>query len=168
MNRALLLSIGFVAFVLAGCAGTATQTTQSSNARATVALRELARCVRAHGMADFPDPQVDSSGHPTFPDSAPRIPTQVQQACREVAAQIPPDYTATAQVSTADYEKLLRFARCMRAHGVRDWPDPNALGEFAIDARIRRGGKQIFGAGADACARLNPDPSGGIHVIEGR
>ena len=128
-------------------------------------LRELARCARAHGVPNFPDPQVGSDGVPRFPDSAPRVPIATQQACQAIAARIPPNYTSTTPVSSADYQKLLQLARCMGRHGIPDWPDPNALGEFPIGQRIQAGGKRLFVPAVHACARLNPNPSGGIHVV---
>lgn len=155
--------------LVAGCGGaphSAATTSDSVNARATTVLRALARCVRAHGMPSFPDPAVDGNGHPKYPDSSPRIPPSIQQACKSVAEQMPASYTATVPVSSADFHKLLVFARCVRSHGVADWPDPNALGEFPVDARIQHGGKRLMLAPIRACARLNPDPSGGIDVVQ--
>ena len=32
--------------------------------------------------------------------------------------------------NTTRHEKAVRFAECMRANGVREFPDPNASGEF--------------------------------------
>jgi len=158
-----------LAFLVAAC-GSSTGSSNGSgaggslNQRSTVALRDLARCVRAHGIPSFPDPQVGSDGVPRFPDSAPRIPAATQQACRAVADRIPPDYTSTTPVSASDFEQLAKFARCIRSHGVPDWPDPNPLGEFPIDTRLQHGGKRLFGRAAHACARLNPNP-GGINVV---
>jgi hypothetical protein len=164
----ILTAGGCIAFLLAGC-GSQRVTSGGGNGlvdqRATVVLRSLARCVRAHGLPDFPDPHVGSDGVPRFPDSAPRVPVATQQACRTIAAQIPPQYTSTTAVSPADYERLLRLARCIRAHGIADWPDPNALGEFPIDPRIEHGGKALFVPAVRECARLNPNPNGGIHVV---
>jgi hypothetical protein len=159
-----------LAFLVAACGSSGSSSGASAgggslNQRSTVALRELARCVRAHGMPSFPDPQIGSDGHPSFPDSAPRIPYAIQQACRTVAAQIPADYTATTPVSTSDFQKLATLARCIRLHGVADWPDPNPLGEFPIDTRLQQGGKRLFYGALHACARLNPNPNGGINVV---
>jgi hypothetical protein len=137
----------------------------SLDQRSAVALRELASCIRAHGLPDFPDPQIGSDGVPRFPDSAPDVPAATQRACRTVASRIPPDYTATTAVSSSDFEKLRVLARCIRSHGVPDWPDPNSLGEFPIDTRIQQGGKRLLSAALHWCARLNPDPNGGIHVV---
>jgi hypothetical protein len=155
------------AFV-AACGGSSNSTANdggSLNQRSAVALRELASCIRAHGLPNFPDPQIGSDGVPRFPDSAPGVPGPTQRACRTVANRIPPDYAATTAVSTTDYGKLLRLARCIRAHGVHDWPDPNSLGEFPIDRRLQHDGKRVAAAALRACARLNPDPNGGIHVV---
>jgi hypothetical protein len=151
--------------LLAGCGGASRASAPRASAAgerpALAVLGELARCIRAHGLPDFPDPQVGSDGVARFPDSAPRVPVATQQACRTIAAQIPPDYTATAPVSSSDLQRLLALARCLRAHGIPDWPDPNALGQFPIDARIQQGGKRLIEPALQACARLNSNPNGG-------
>ena len=160
-----------LAFLVAACGSSGSSSGASAgslNQRSTVALRDLARCVRAHGMPSFPDPQIGSDGHPSFPDNAPRIPYPIQQTCRAVAAQIPADYTATTPVSTSDFQKLARLARCIRSHGVVDWPDPNPLGQFPIGKRLQQGGKRLFYRALHACARLNPNPIGGINVVMAR
>jgi hypothetical protein len=96
------------------------------------------------------------------------VPTSTQQACRAIANRIPADYTETTAVSATDYHKLLALARCIRAHGIPDWPDPNALGEFPIDVRIQLGGKRYFSPAIHACARLEPDPSEGVNIVRAR
>lgn len=136
----------------------------SLNDRAEQVLVRLVRCVRAHGLPAFPGPIVGRNGVPQLPDSAPRVPPSIQNACRSVASQLPTQYTETQPVSNSDLQKLIAFAHCMRRQ-IPDWPDPNALGEFPIDPRIEQGGKQLFVPASHACARLNPDPSGGIHVV---
>jgi hypothetical protein len=156
----------FAPIVLAACGGGHHAESRASvDQRALVVLRQLARCVRAHGIPSFPDPQVGGDGVPRLPDSAPRVPPSTQQQCRTITARIPPDYTSTTPVSTDDFQKLLQLARCIRQHGIPDWPDPNRLGEFPIDQHIQQGGKRLFVPAVHACARLNPDPNGGIHVV---
>jgi hypothetical protein len=165
----LLAAAAVAPALLAGCGGANRPHSRGSvDQQALVVLRELARCVRAHGIPSFPDPQVGSDGVPRFPDSAPRVPAATREQCRTIAARIPPDYTSTTPVSTADLQKLLQLARCIRAHGIPDWPDPNRLGEFPIDAHIQQGGKPLFVPAVHACARLNPNPNGGINVVRAR
>jgi hypothetical protein len=140
----------------------------STDQRALAALRQLARCNRAHGLPGFPDPVLRDDGVPVFPTSAPDVPPATQRACRTVVARIPPAYTETVPVSASDYQKLIALARCIRAHGIPDWPDPNPLGEFPIDSHIQQGGKRLFVPAVHACARLEPDPSEGINVVRAR
>jgi hypothetical protein len=121
--------------------------------------------VRAHGVPGFPDPIVGRNGVATFPDSAPRVPDAAQRACRSIVARIPPDYTTTQPVSAGDFHELLLFARCVRAHGVPDWPDPNALGEFPLDARLLADGKRLFIGPVRTCERSHPLP-GGFHAVQ--
>jgi hypothetical protein len=167
MTSSRLLAAAAVApMLLAACGGASHGQSRSSvDQRALVALRQLAQCVRQHGIPSFPDPQVGSDGVPRYPDSAPRVPAATRVACRTVAARIPPDYTSTTPVSTNDFQKLVQLARCIRAHGIPDWPDPNRLGEFPIDAHIQHGGKRLFVPAVHVCARLDPNPSGGINVV---
>ncbi len=176
MNRfpiALAVPLAAAGFLLAACGSASPKAAGppphgSANRQALVVLQRLAACARTHGIPSFPDPIVGSNGVPVFPDSAPRVPPSTQQACHSILAQIPPDYTSTQPVSTSDFQKLLALARCIRAHGIPDWPDPNRLGEFPIDRHIQLGGKRLFVPALHACARLDPNPSGGIHVVQAR
>lgn len=173
MGAAILPLLAATGLLVAGCGGTSHAAGPgaphgSTNQRALVVLRQLARCIRAHGLPDFPDPVVRDDGVPIFPNSAPDVPTTTQQACRAIVNRIPPAYTETTAVSAADYHKLLLLARCIRAHGIPDWPDPNPLGEFPIDTRIQQGGKRLFIPAIHACARLEPDPSEGVNLVQAR
>jgi hypothetical protein len=81
----------------------------------------FARCVRAHGVPNFPDP--DSSGHFNkqqlrqlgVSDSRLRA---AQAPCQNLLPAGPPPLTAQEQ---QDY---LRAAACMRSHGITVFPDP--------------------------------------------
>src|SRR5262245_14312912 len=128
-RTAALLASGLV---LAGCGGSHRANEPTTSQRALGVLRELARCVRANGVSDFPDPVLGHNGVPAFPDRAPRIPSAAQRACNAIVARMPAGYTSTTPVSAADFHKLLVLARCIRAHGNPNWPDPNPLGEFSI------------------------------------
>ncbi|HEX4680443.1 MAG TPA: hypothetical protein VH210_14685 [Gaiellaceae bacterium] len=169
MTRSIIFLVAAIAGLATGCAASHTaRPTGSVNDQGLVALRSFAGCVRAHGLPSFPDPVLSRSGVPQFPENAPSVTGGALTACREVAARIPPQYTETAPVSASDFQKLRVLARCVRAHGVPDWPDPNSLGQFPIPSRIETGGKTLFIPAVHACARLNPDPNGGIHVVRAR
>ncbi len=170
---ALAAATAITGFALCGCGSSpaASQSSPSSAVERTLdAFLQLARCARTHGLSGFPDPII-RDGEPTFPNDAPRVPPQVEQECATIAARIPARYTTTQPVPSSDLQQLRRLARCIRAHGVPDWPDPNALGEFPIDARLQGGNgatKIAVESAARACARVNPDPTAGLNVVAAR
>jgi hypothetical protein len=62
---------------------------------------------------------------------------------------------------------LTRFAQCMREHGLTDWPDPDANGDFPLPPDLMTNSKsgpvwERIKAAWDACAQYNP--SGSISV----
>jgi hypothetical protein len=50
-------------------------------------------------------------------------------------------------------DKAVKFAECIRAHGVSDFPDPNASGEFVYGASVS---PAVFKKAVDACKDLQP------------
>ncbi|HKU58681.1 MAG TPA: hypothetical protein VJP39_03665 [Gaiellaceae bacterium] len=100
---------------------------------------KFSQCMRSHGVSNFPDP---NSGGQIGIDSAsgldPSSPAfqSAQKACRKYlpnGGQPTPQQLAKAKASA------LKFSQCMRAHGVKDYPDPNFSGG---GVSIRIGGKQ--------------------------
>jgi hypothetical protein len=62
--------------------------------------------------------------------------------------------------TAATHEKAVKFAECMRANGVRAFPDPNASGELTIDA-VANGSSldtssAAFKQALNACKDLEP------------
>jgi hypothetical protein len=88
-------------------------------------------------MPGWPDPVINPlTDAPDWPPDAPRIPAAVQQACQPIASRLPPDAQNSQPPTAANVQALLRFARCMRSHGIPGWPDPNALGEFPMTTQM--------------------------------
>jgi hypothetical protein len=97
--------------------------------------QELAfsKCMRDHGIADFPDP--DSNGgfalnaNGPGSDLAPDNPAfqAADQACRHLLPN-----GGQPAVDPAVRDKVLAYAKCMRAHGIADFPDPGADGGLQI------------------------------------
>ena len=71
----------------------------------------------------------------------------------------------TALSQSTNVQEALAFARCMRSHGVRNWPDPNSSGAFAKRTPQQLGvSDSRFDAAENACGRLLPNgglPPGG-------
>ncbi len=110
-------------------------------------------CMRSHGVPNYPDP--DSSGQlpkgdaPQFGVSTPQY-QAAQQACRHLLpagrsiqqqehqcmqnSDCPP--ALVQQMMTAD----LKLARCMRSHGVPNFPDPTNGGSSGPIFNITKAG----------------------------
>jgi hypothetical protein len=156
---------------LAGCSssGRASQAAASTTAQSDrIAIwRQVIQCLRDNGMPNLPDPRFDSNGQPQFPggDSG-DPPPEAERACKPIYDRLPPSHGDAADQSRppTDIPALLRFARCMRAHGVLDFPDPKPDGTFPVAGTSLERGKtpENIRAG-QACRQLNPDPQGSIH-----
>jgi hypothetical protein len=133
----------------------------------TAVLHRLVECLRAHGVPGFPDGSIDSHGVVSFPSSAPRVPDSTANACRVFFNQLPPQPTSSPPVPQPLFQQLLSFARCMRSHGVADWPDPAPSGTFFLDSRLIAVGKRGVYRQLQACERANPGVSGHFSVAQG-
>jgi hypothetical protein len=122
--------------------------------------RELVRCARANGMPNLPDPQIDSNGRATFPNDTPEPPASVRRACQSIYDRLPASARDDAARPPADVQALLRYARCMREHGVADFPDPDAAGNFRAPAGSADPKSPSFQRAMQACRQLDPYQKG--------
>jgi hypothetical protein len=125
-------------------------------------LVEYATCMRSHGVLNFPDPA--SFGSPDGIKAAKGQMVQVsrseassptfQAAQRACAEYYGPPTTSPPPVSAQEMRKLLAVSRCMRAHGVTSFPDPNpTTGELNAPASIDRSSPLVVAA-LRACSSL--------------
>src|SRR5947209_12876779 len=126
--------------------------------------RELAACVRAHGDPSFPDPSVDGQGQPHFPAGVEKPPAATIAACQSIYDRLP---APVRNGGAPDSQMEIKFAQCMRAHGLTDWPDPQADGSYRLPADLQSETKsgpvwERIKAGWDACTQFNP--SGQLNV----
>jgi hypothetical protein len=114
---------------------------------------KFAECVRAHGVPHFPDP--DASGNFNFGvDVSAAVFTNAVNACKALQ----PPGTLSSKRSTKQQAAALRFAQCVRAHGVPDFPDP-VNGQPLIDTNQipssnRPGGMTILNAATHKCGSV--------------
>jgi hypothetical protein len=87
----------------------------------------FARCMRARGVPNFPDPQPGDGLLFSVNGLARSSPAfeAAQAKCRPLLPSGgPPAPGSNTHPSAATLSKLVRIARCMRQHGVPDFPDP--------------------------------------------
>ena len=169
MSRPLrrLAALAMVAVISAGCGGSGTSAGTSAasktgtggkkNATARDKAVKFAACMRENGYADFPDPKA-SGEFPSFGISvSPAVWTRALLACKELQ----PPGSFSAHLSPKQLSAALKFARCIRANGVKDFPDP-VTGQPIVDttripSAATPAGMSILNAAMQKCRDLGDE-----------
>jgi hypothetical protein len=96
----------------------------SSSASSKGDVRAYSACMRSHGVANFPDP--DSKGRIAMNSGVDPESPQFKTAARACQTLLPTDGRPTPAQQAEDQQAMLKYARCMRAHGVPKFADPKA------------------------------------------
>jgi hypothetical protein len=115
------------------------------------AALKFAQCMRRHGV-DMPDPKFGSGGQFTVAINGNAPPQVVQKAQKACQQYMPMGGTGPGKLSAADQERALKFAQCMREHGV-DMPDPTFSGG---GVQMRVGGPPQSGSSGRAFGPNDP------------
>lgn len=154
----------------AGCGGSnGPSTAGSPSPTAMTQLLAYSSCMRSHGVSDFPDPTTSPGGggaiqinggpgsdlnrnNPTFKAAS--------QACRGSLR----GGEQPAALSAPRIAAEVRWARCMRSHGLPSYPDPNSHGAF--DSSKFDESSPAFQSASKACNSVQP--TGPTPVVPGR
>ncbi len=85
---------------------------------------EFANCMRAHGLTSFPDPSAGGGGFELGAGIDPQSPAF--KSARLACAKFAPEAGRGVQATKSQFLAALKFAKCMRVHGVPDFPDPTS------------------------------------------
>lgn len=138
-NPRMLVVVGAAMIALAGCGGggadpdPGAETSPSAAANGNQAL-ELAKCMRANGQPNFPDPVQDESGDWSFPETD--VNYTLPSEC-EALGRAQKDSEDEPELTSEDMTKRRQYASCMRENGVPDFPDPDNDGNFPLSDRLR-------------------------------
>jgi hypothetical protein len=129
-----LLAAG-CALTLAGCGGAGYNSAASTNPSTNSPLL-LSDCMHAHGIKNFPDP-TNGPGGPglslaTSPGSSSTVIAggimfsgpAFEAAAKACAKLLPGGGGPPPPPTEKQKQQALEFARCMRAHGLPNYPDP--------------------------------------------
>jgi len=121
-----------VALLAVACGGSPAPAPASGNS-VLAKLEDYAKCMRSHGIKDFPDPVADPSGQgggfnlnggpgSDLNHNDPRF-QAADQACQSLMPQpaVPPAQRIAGEA---------KLAACMRTHGFPNFPDPDSSGGF--------------------------------------
>lgn len=155
----ILAAMATVALATACGASHATQTSTSTTAKQNGAVA-YAGCLRSNGVPKWPDPNsggVFDKSKLTLQQlgvSSSRL-QAAETACRHLLPNggRAPNATQFREVKTLGYE----FARCVRSHGVANFPDPDASGRIPDPASVGiEQASPTFEAANQACGKYRP------------
>ncbi len=134
-TAAMAAVVGF-AVLAAGCGGSNAPGAARGSSAPSAKFLAYSRCMRHHGISDFPDPTTSPGGGVGInvnggPGSDlnkhnPRF-TTAHSACRSLGLS---GKSGTPQQSSQKIAAEVKWARCMRLHGLSSFPDPNSQGAF--------------------------------------
>jgi hypothetical protein len=163
---AALAMVALISLIGAGCGSNAPTETAATTAAAAgtsatgpntkLTARDkavkFAECIRAHGVSDFPDPNAKNDFEYGVSVS-PAVWKQATSACKDLQ----PPGTLSSKRTPKQQSASLRFAQCIRDHGVKDFPDPvngePVVDTYKIPSSNRPGGMTILNAAMKACGR---------------
>jgi hypothetical protein len=121
--------------------GTASSATASAGQNGSSQQQGIAhsQCMRSHGVPGFPDPTPQGyvqlgPGDQINPDS-PQFREALQICAKLAPVGGPGTQSHFDQIMTA----MLKFAACMRAHGITNFPDPVPYGNGGVELLVPKG-----------------------------
>jgi hypothetical protein len=125
-------------------------------------------CMRSHGVANFPDPQISNNGneHKIAMRVTPGITgnphfKSAQQACNKLLPGGGPGSGSNHQIAPSEQARYLKAAACIRSHGVPNFPDPTfSSGGVHLAHQGLNESSPAFKAAVHDCESLIP---GGVH-----
>ncbi|GAA1571877.1 hypothetical protein GCM10009804_30280 [Kribbella hippodromi] len=121
--------------LLVGCGNSSPEATGSSSASPSSTKDrglEFAKCMRENGVKNFPDPSDNGSqvlGKDSGVDPSSASFKKAQEACKDLIPQIDNE---SAGGQPADLVKSRVWAKCVRDHGVPQFPDPEIDGKVTV------------------------------------
>jgi hypothetical protein len=118
---------------------------------------KFAACMRSNGVSKFPDPgasgklTIDAVANGSSVDTNTPAFTQALSACKHLE----PAGFMGGERNAEQQSAALKFAQCIRANGVKDFPDPIPNGPLVDTNRIpsaaKPGGMSILNAAMSKC-----------------
>jgi hypothetical protein len=168
-----LAILASLALIAAGCGGagtsggvaqvntTVTTTTESDSADGGSRSDDpsaYSACMRKHGVPKFPDPDSDGALRLKGGPGTGLDPESAQfRAAAKACAKLAPKGPSPAE-RAKDQQQMLKFAACMRKHGVPSFPDPKVNPDGTAGISLDRGLDQTpqFKQAVKTCENLLP------------
>jgi hypothetical protein len=136
----------------------------SSNAAGSALSKALAYagCMRSHAVPDFPDPNSSGEFDKAALNQLAATNSHYRTASSSCAHLLPASSSGSIAAEVRqEWNGMASFARCMRSHGVPNWPDPTpyppdpSRATFNLPASIQPTSATI--SKMEVCMRLVPN-----------
>jgi hypothetical protein len=117
------VSMSVCTVLIAGCGGSGTLGNSKSSSVYAQGVK-YSDCMRSHGVSNFPDPNTAGSGASTQSSPADEQSPAYESAQRACADLHPGGKPLQVAISAAEKASMIVNARCVREHGVPNFPDP--------------------------------------------
>ena len=161
---------------VAGCSGGSSPTaTASSQPTTTVATAggsassgasplaqavTFSQCMRNHGVPNFPDPVQTPDGGYGYRTQGIDPNSAAFQGAIQACKSLPSPWSSTGQqLSPAQQQAWLRWAQCIRSHGLPAFPDPTFSGSEVHDSGAASNSPPLHSA-MSACKSRMPSVGG--------
>jgi hypothetical protein len=157
-----------LALLAAGCGGSKGPDIAGPGSSKAQALA-YSRCMRSHGVSDFPDPTTPAGGGVAFqvnggPGSDLNQSNPTFRATSDACRGLLPGGQQSATIPAPNLAAELTWVRCLRSRGVPSFPDPNNQGAF--DSSKFDANSPAFRSASSACKSLQP--TGAVSAVPGR
>jgi hypothetical protein len=129
----MLTAAAGIALLTAACGGggAAAGSGASPSASSTYAKEvAYAQCMRSHGVPQYPDP--NSNGQTDLNGATINMQSAAFQSATKACQSLAPNLGQSSNSQQQNVTNALKFAQCMRSHGVPQYPDPDSNGSFHI------------------------------------
>lgn len=125
-----VVAVAAVSLLAGACGSGSPRSTTAATTTAQTGALAFARCMRSHGLSNWPDPNrngvFDKSRLRELGYSESRVREIEMSTCNHFL----PGPQEAAQQQRIRFAAMLSFANCMRARGFPSFPDPTNQGEL--------------------------------------
>jgi hypothetical protein len=125
----------------------------SQSARYAKALA-YSQCIRSHGVPDFPDPTIVNGSIGLQVGNLKESQSTVQ-AAQNACQSLSPVHPLSGAAEAKNVAEGLKWAQCIRQHGVPNFPDPSSSGVFALPSGLNPQSASLQAA-MNACQSERP------------
>jgi hypothetical protein len=152
--------MAIVALLATACGGPSSSASGTGDSSTTEQALAYASCMRSHGVPNYPDPL--SNG--TFSGNALNalgVSQSTMQAALNACNRLQPKSPLPHESLEETLTKFLKFAACMRSHGVPGFPDPTVTGQsigWSIPGSLVQTSR--YQTAQRDCQEFSPTPAG--------